>query len=577
MSAARLRAYALMEDAQGHDHAGVDDRLAELETETELAGWPELALLAQLGHALWGVVRSPDRAAVEKQLEAALLRAQTLGVPALLALALALRAVLAVGRDDTDRVLTDAGRAVGLVDDPAGTALDRCTVLVVCAAAYNGLSLWELADELYERAAELEPHCEAPVQAPALAANRVLVRLERATELLELGSTDEASRHLRRAATAAELALDVAQLPDLWRREMEAAHTLLALVVPALEDPATGGWTSWVDDRLAEVAGHRAGLAEAGDVELLPLLDALLALGLQRLGRREDALAAARALVPPGSSSSGARSFPAWVRSELLAAEDRSEASAAQREYAGLLARSRWTARQGVLAAARARIDGERLSVDHARLSRDVLLDPLTGLANRRAFDEWLEQTPPRDRTTALLLIDLDSFKEVNDVHGHAVGDEVLRRVGHLLSGHVRAGDLALRLGGDELAMVLQDDHAEPPPDPDEALAVFARTAAARARALGEAVESTDWDLVSSGLDVRISVGVAVAVLGSGHPEAARRLYLEADTDLYAAKARRRVARGSRAPAVDVGQVPRALPDAEAQAGAGPGWQVGHQ
>jgi len=187
-----------------------------------------------------------------------------------------------------------------------------------------------------------------------------------------------------------------------------------------------------------------------------------------------------------------------------------------------------------VLAAARSKIAGERLTADHARLSRDVLLDALTGLANRRRFDDWREASPAHERAEALLLIDMDSFKEVNDVHGHAVGDEVLRRVGAVLSSHVRAGDLALRLGGDEFAVVLQDDQVDPC-DPAAVLDAFHATAVARAADIREAVAFHDWSKVAPSIQVGVSIGVAAAMVG--RPGAADLLYREADARLYAAKA----------------------------------------
>ena len=316
---------------------------------------------------------------------------------------------------------------------------------------------------------------------------------------------------------------------------MEAARALLTLVVPALEEPASATWTAWVDERLAELATVRAGLDAHDEVEVLPLFDALLALGLLRLGRHDEARATARALVPTGSATTGARSFPAWVRAEVLSAGTGGEAMAVQREYAALLARTRWSAREGVLAAARSRIAAERLGVEHARLARDVLLDPLTGLSNRRCFDDWLTAPPGREAATALLLVDLDSFKEVNDVHGHAVGDAVLRRLGALLADHVRPGDLALRLGGDEFALVMTDEPGSLPQ--------VERAAQERARGLQEAVAAGDWEKHADGLAVRVSVGVAVGLLGRGREVTADELYREADADLYAAKARLRVAR----------------------------------
>ena len=84
--------------------------------------------------------------------------------------------------------------------------------------------------------------------------------------------------------------------------------------------------------------------------------------------------------------------------------------------------------------------------------------DPLTGLANRRAFDSALaaavEQRDRHGRSAALLLIDFDDFKAVNDTHGHPVGDEVLRTVAAACESEVRGVDCLARIGGDEFAVI---------------------------------------------------------------------------------------------------------------------------
>ena len=87
--------------------------------------------------------------------------------------------------------------------------------------------------------------------------------------------------------------------------------------------------------------------------------------------------------------------------------------------------------------------------------------DPLTDLLNRRAFDERLETAIERSSArnhdaTAVLYMDLDGFKEVNDRYGHAVGDELLREVGSRISSVLRAQDTLSRLGGDEFAVILE-------------------------------------------------------------------------------------------------------------------------
>lgn len=86
--------------------------------------------------------------------------------------------------------------------------------------------------------------------------------------------------------------------------------------------------------------------------------------------------------------------------------------------------------------------------------------DPMTGLLNRRGFGERLDVTLARVRrrgqTTALLVLDLDGFKAINDRLGHEAGDEVIRAVGSRLQGAIRFADAAARLGGDEFALLLE-------------------------------------------------------------------------------------------------------------------------
>src|ERR1700675_757932 len=90
--------------------------------------------------------------------------------------------------------------------------------------------------------------------------------------------------------------------------------------------------------------------------------------------------------------------------------------------------------------------------------------DALTGLPNRLLFREGMEQAlaaPDRDNSVAVLSIDLDCFKEVNDTHGHPAGDALLRGVADRLRRCVVDGGMVARLGGDEFAMI----HVAPPAD----------------------------------------------------------------------------------------------------------------
>lgn len=88
-------------------------------------------------------------------------------------------------------------------------------------------------------------------------------------------------------------------------------------------------------------------------------------------------------------------------------------------------------------------------------LERRAATDPLTGLSNRRSFEERFGANRHAGTSGCLALFDLDHFKRVNDRFGHATGDEVLRRFAAVLRASVRDGDLAARLGGEEFVVIL--------------------------------------------------------------------------------------------------------------------------
>lgn len=168
-----------------------------------------------------------------------------------------------------------------------------------------------------------------------------------------------------------------------------------------------------------------------------------------------------------------------------------------------------------------------RIERENARLRRLVLLDSLTGLANRRAYDAGLEREWRRamrhGTPLSLLLIDIDHFKRYNDGSGHAAGDDGLRRVAAVVGALTRRpGDLAARYGGEEFAILA------------------AETSGAQATRLAEAVRARveGLGITHAGADgarcVTVSVGVATAAPGRGETPAG--LLAAADRALYAAK-----------------------------------------
>jgi diguanylate cyclase (GGDEF)-like protein/PAS domain S-box-containing protein len=161
-----------------------------------------------------------------------------------------------------------------------------------------------------------------------------------------------------------------------------------------------------------------------------------------------------------------------------------------------------------------------------AELARQAAQDGLTGLANRSALFERLESAVARShatgRSAAVVFLDLDGFKDVNDTFGHATGDTVLSEVAGRLQGVLRRADTLARIGGDEFVAVLSGLA------PDKALHVAQRVAA-------DFVTTLERPLVAGPVEVRLSGSVGVAVC-PGHAVTADRLLAEADAAMYRAK-----------------------------------------
>jgi diguanylate cyclase (GGDEF)-like protein len=179
-----------------------------------------------------------------------------------------------------------------------------------------------------------------------------------------------------------------------------------------------------------------------------------------------------------------------------------------------------------VIAAALA-LDGarEQLQASRERLEYFAGHDQLTGLANRRRFDEVLDQrvhsAHPRGVMSALTVFDLDNFKMINDSRGHAVGDEVLKLVAEVLRTELPTSAVVARLGGDEFAFLL--DCA----DPDEAALVTRRVLTA----LHEHSAITD-----QGRRVNVAASAGVALFDGSQRVTSSQLMMDVDVAMYEAK-----------------------------------------
>jgi diguanylate cyclase (GGDEF)-like protein/PAS domain S-box-containing protein len=157
---------------------------------------------------------------------------------------------------------------------------------------------------------------------------------------------------------------------------------------------------------------------------------------------------------------------------------------------------------------------------DEERMRHDAVHDPLTGLPNRTLLRDRLEhalaQSERDGGSTGVLFVDLDNFKQVNDVYGHATGDVVLVEFGRRLRTAVRPADTVARLGGDEFVVVCEEVDEE--------------TAMALGRRLQAAIQTP---LTVGGIPHGLSASIGIA-LGSTNPDV---LLANADTAVYRAKA----------------------------------------
>jgi diguanylate cyclase (GGDEF)-like protein/PAS domain S-box-containing protein len=162
-------------------------------------------------------------------------------------------------------------------------------------------------------------------------------------------------------------------------------------------------------------------------------------------------------------------------------------------------------------------------------LEQRTLLDPLTHLANREALEQagtralsLLARAEPGSRHLALLVIDLDRFKPINDGHGHAAGDEVLVELAQRLSRELRSPDLAVRIGGDEMVVLATEIDDNPGAE---------HLAKRLVNRLGKPV------LLSSGRSVTVTASIGIAIAGDDRPlPTLHDLLRQADAKMYEAK-----------------------------------------
>ncbi|MEV6841893.1 GGDEF domain-containing protein [Actinoplanes sp. NPDC051411] len=263
------------------------------------------------------------------------------------------------------------------------------------------------------------------------------------------------------------------ELYQVGQVEAAESHTATAekYALQAADEASGADAATWRDMALLAAACARADRHDPGGAarsisRLMPLLQdrgispALLAycrpfygVALSRSGHSDEALAVMRQAVaelPPEAdwlvTASTHRTYA------VLLTKAGSPDARSTLAYGDALAATLWLQRQQTLHAAETIRDLEALRARHEQVARAADLDPLTGIANRRAFDRAVEEA--RGRAT-VLVIDTDKFKQINDTRGHAAGDDALRAIASALAAQAREEDLIARLGGDEFGALL--------------------------------------------------------------------------------------------------------------------------
>jgi diguanylate cyclase len=160
-----------------------------------------------------------------------------------------------------------------------------------------------------------------------------------------------------------------------------------------------------------------------------------------------------------------------------------------------------------------------------SEIREKAALDPLTGVANRMTFDASLIQAVKKatsEKTDlCLMMVDMDNFKEINDNHGHLIGDRVLKFLADTLKKMVKGKDLVARYGGDEFSVILEET-------PESGAATLAKS-------ICKEIEKSELKLVATGERIgRYTVSIGLASMQPGEDNIS--LIERADKMLYAAK-----------------------------------------
>lgn len=499
----------------------------ELLEETQRRGEP--ILIAQLLRAasLARLVTRGLALEAEPLLDELLAHTRRHGLALLRADAHAIRGRLLVLSEQEDAALTEIARALAILDDSPtpDVQLGRRTwdrllssALIDCWIVLNQLGVYEAAEEVIARAHQAVRDSAGPHEITLQLINRVKMLLGWGLRLERVGRDDEAGEKFRTAASMA-IAVEAPFAESLFPRQAG---------VPAVDQVGVLAASLAL---AAPSSAHTDRLRKLNTEQRWPHEHVIVTISLARClegdGRRDEAMEVlidAQHLQAEDNSQPSMRLnlFREIARLGSEGATDSTDGNKPAKvlaEYSDALEAELWALRESQIATLNTRREHERLSAEHGAITQQALQDPLTGLPNRRALDDRLRTLAgsATAQPLAVALVDLDGFKDVNDRHSHAEGDDVLRVVASTLRDALRGDDLVARYGGDEFIALLPG----------------APVSSAR-QALGRAVTAV------ASLPHHLSHGVTLSVgLVSLRPqERAEQVLSRADAAMYQAKRR---------------------------------------
>ena len=519
------RARELIAAVQRLGHSGQLEIVEDLDVlldEAQRRGEPVLVAQLLRASAIARLVTHGLAAEAEPRLDEMLAHTRRHGISLLRADAHALRGRRLMIAEQDDAALTEIARALAILDDSTTPDVQmgrrvwnqiQSNTLIDCWIVLNQLGVYEAAEEVIGRAHQAIRDSASPHEITLQLMNRVKMMLGWGLRLERIERYDEAIDKFRVAAEMAEAA-EGPFTESLFPRKVGVS------AVDQVGVLAAAGALASPDGQHIERL-ENLHLQDHGTPHEQEIVTIALARCLDKAGRRADALDALRKASQALDKRISAPSMRLNLARELARLDNVPDIGTGITQslvdYATTLETEMWSLRESQIATLNARREHERLSAEHGAITQQALQDPLTGLPNRRALDERLRTLASSTdaQPLAVALVDLDGFKDVNDRHSHAEGDDVLRVVASTLRDALRGDDIVARYGGDEFIALLPG----------------APVSAAK-QALGRAVSRV------SALPAHLSRGVTLSVgLVSLRPqERAEQVLSRADAAMYQAK-----------------------------------------